>query len=908
MPVFCVRRAACVLLALIAGVCQSAAQGLPPVLNPKTYASPSGEYRLEVDPSTMHGQGAGSYRLTRGGDEVWAKTLPLTLWEAAVTDDGVTVGYAYTHGLHGFPPPEERDKLSADEWNGFFHVVILDAQGELRLNNRQKRERSCIVGHDLCYPAAKGLFVDAGNDRFVIRLADLDLNRGVETWRSYRLSDGQRLGECEPAKLMPGADRSWNIYDARPVLATPLTLVHWYVVTGSDQADDGRFALVDEQGRPVWTLERRGDYVFAAKQPDRWAVRCYLQQHSAILDVREPRRFELWFPGEKTRVKFEVRPEAACESGWSVDTIGLRDYVGVELPARVEPEFEAAKLKRLGDITLRARTAEPHPIRDLMDFDFDDQGRIGFVRREEAGRCVFVLVRPTGEVVREVPLPVSNDERTWRLIASWLTGDRWVVVRSLCGDERKSSAWLLSMEPGSLAAIDQFDCYRAESVAGTRDGGFVVLATHDYGSTASDELVAFDAAGKRRWVVKEDYSNEAALFSPEGVAVTRAGVVAVIDNVANRIQLFDKGGAYLRTIDLEKAFGQEPSYPVCVAADQKDGLIVSDFEGSPPVWRLSADGKVVGKFNPKFADGRALPLHVRVRAAPDGRLWATDCESLYRLTDAGVVDLILGTQPDPEYLSGVAAFTTDSRGLFYVVSDRTGAVHVFERDGASRHVCKPLPTDFASRLVEASITVAGDGSVYVTGTGPLEGHLQFAADGRRVGVATLAEADIEGEWHFQPRGQTRWITGWQELYLVGEDGKRSRTIKRRPDGTWLEIIGDIGVASDGSAAVVCRDSERMGPYEPVVCLFGPQGEPIRTIALPFDGYVYRMAYNGRCIVLARGAYLLILDPEGKSIRKFVPEGGSEDTYWEPFFSPDGPELLLHESRSLSVQRYEAPSF
>ena len=79
-------------------------EGPPPVLNPKTYKSPSAEFELFVDPSTMNGQGEGTYRLTRKGKVVWSGKHPFTLWEAGVTDVGIVAGYAYTHGWRGFPP------------------------------------------------------------------------------------------------------------------------------------------------------------------------------------------------------------------------------------------------------------------------------------------------------------------------------------------------------------------------------------------------------------------------------------------------------------------------------------------------------------------------------------------------------------------------------------------------------------------------------------------------------------------------------------------------------------------------------------------------------------------------------------------------------------------------------------
>src|ERR1700684_3496298 len=64
-------------------------------LSSAAYQSPSGAYTLTVIPSDIYGRKGGSCRLTRNGNEVWAKRLPFTFWKAAVTDTGVVAGYAY---------------------------------------------------------------------------------------------------------------------------------------------------------------------------------------------------------------------------------------------------------------------------------------------------------------------------------------------------------------------------------------------------------------------------------------------------------------------------------------------------------------------------------------------------------------------------------------------------------------------------------------------------------------------------------------------------------------------------------------------------------------------------------------------------------------------------------------------
>src|SRR4051794_22197077 len=122
----------------------------PSVLNPKTYRSPAGAYALTVDPSDMSGKGPASYRLTRGDRVVWDRSLPFTLWDAAVTDDGVVGGYAYTDGY---------DSIAG----GDFRIALLDTKGNVRLDHADRRAFWMIHG-----PAALfglGLFLDPANDR-----------------------------------------------------------------------------------------------------------------------------------------------------------------------------------------------------------------------------------------------------------------------------------------------------------------------------------------------------------------------------------------------------------------------------------------------------------------------------------------------------------------------------------------------------------------------------------------------------------------------------------------------------------------------------------------------------------------------------------------------------------------------
>lgn len=876
-----------------------ASEGPPPVLNPKTYLSPSGEYRLHVDPSTMYGQGKATYRLERGGQVVWEGERPFTLWDGGVTDDGLVAGYGYSHGWRGFPTEACRKELSRADWDGDFRVVILDGKGKPRLDAAEKRESSRFM-HTAPNPLAEGMFVDGENDRLVVRVADPDLNRRTATWRVYRLSDGKRLADLRPRDHLTGIPRFCDDVAVRPVRGTPLALVHWWLF---DQPPGGKFTLLGADGRPVWTLDLPGDYAVAGDQQAEFRLRDTVWQHGAILSCDQPRRFSLWHVAEKQRVSYEVRPRAGAPTAWDVVETGRTAF---NLPTKEPPQLDTRPLEHLGTIRLGQPATTQPAIRDVRQFGFDAAGRIGFVRHDADGAATFVLVTAEGRVAAEITVANAPDgrQRDWQ--CAWLRDDRWVVIGIGWGVEPAHRSLRVEAEAGTFTEMPSFACpARVERLVSDRQGGFVVLVKGEFDQ---DGVIAFDGEGQRRWRAPRKHSGPDILMSPEDVALTTDGSVAVVCSFNKVVQLFDGRGKHLRRIELKNALSREPVYPSEVGADRDGGLIVGDWQGTPPAWRITGRGRLVSSLDPKFADGRTFPLHFGIAAAPDGRLWTTDGSSLLRLTDKGVVDRILGEAPSPDNLGQVAGMTVDAQGRSYLVSDRTCAIHVFDAAGVRVRVCEPLPGDFSSNIGGAEISVAGDGR-FVLSANLFNDHgfLRFDRDGRRLGFVSEAEAGPRGAWLFKPRGPERWSIGHDAVYLVGADGKVLRTIERRPDNNWLERVQTAAVAPDGGLAVTAYDSRAI-ESRPVLCAYTPSGEPVTTIALPADGYVLRLAFNGRVVVYRQDKSWFVADVASGAVRRLavdLPENPA--SLWQCFFVAGGDELWLCEPNSRIVERYPAPA-
>jgi hypothetical protein len=864
----------------------------PTVLNPKTYRSPAGTYALTVEPSDMSGKGEASYRLTGGDQVVWARELPFTLWHAAVTDDGLAGGYAYSEGY---------DSLAA----GDFRIVLLDQQGNVRMD--QADRRALVTMHGPALPYGLGLFLDPANDRMVVRVnAPADDDR--ETWQTYRLSDGADTGRFRPQPPVPKEYTGAFVVDARPVAGTPLTLVHWHVTEYKSpparNRSGARFALIDSRGRSAWHVDLphcHGADV-AAAEPLAEPSDC-----GAILRADQPGRFDIRCIADRARVTFAVG--AGPEGGWSVREIGRAPDSPPEVPMVEVPVIPLKSLQRFR--TARLVPERPkQAVRDVMGLAVDGRGRLVFLRGARQHGHTLVILDQTGQLVSEVDLTADAMRKYGRPPHfAWVGGDRFVVVYSDWRTER-ADAWWVDALTGQVSAVVGFDCQEVKGLAGAGDGGFVALVdwSEQLGSGYSPRSAVhrFDAAGRRVWSLPADYSREPGkLFSPTDIAVTSTGRVAVLDVIRRNVSVFDAAGTFEQVIDLTATLGHKPNYPCRLTADLEGGMVVEDFHGSSPILRLHADGTVHEQLTARFADGRTSTGLQSVRVAPDGRLWTTDGHALLRLALDGTVDAVVGGDPDVTTLGTIATLAVDGRGGVYAVDGRTGTVHAFDSVGSPVRQFRPGPSDFDIGLRSPDLTVSGTGEVFL-GDHLETRWLRFAADGTRLGWESNLFDDVTETWHFVPGGTRRWVRTYHDVRLV--DGERTvvRTIARRPDGNWLESPTQVAVADDGSAAVGSGPVNPSQTCRPIINLYTRDGDPIRTFALPPPvGEYDPLAYGGDHLAVWTNAGIVLFDATGRPLWRFTPAVDPGEGLRHLFLINGGRVLLVYDGRQ-TVDWYAMP--
>ncbi|HLA85570.1 MAG TPA: hypothetical protein VJL29_12315 [Thermoguttaceae bacterium] len=883
-----------------------------PPLNPKTYYSPSSHFTFHVDPTDRQGRGPGEHVLRKDGREVWRRQLPFTLREARVFHDGAVAGYAYTLGPEGFGGKTRNDY-------GELLVVVLDPTGKVRNKHTFVRGYGKYTFEDQYpQPEVDEFVADPENNRFFVVLTDFDINRRDNEWRVYNVSTGKQTMSFHPKRWLDDAEYVRWCYPPRPLPGTPLILTQWHRIVWTPFLKGTQFALLDPSRGVVWRQTLPDDYTIPGDNTGEERLRNWMRRYSAILSVGKPGEFDLFFAKTGKRVSFAAKQDS--KGKWIVKEIGRKPFQIPSEPAENETDetvsvarsFPEKPLPYLGAIRLGAAKEDRGRLtkEEIYDFTVDAEGRFIFVRRQTEKQCDLIQVDQQGRITNTISLPSLAREGEYWVRPTWLGGQRYLVALSRSGVKAKSEAFFADFAKKKLTPLKGFDCPKVVAVAGLSDGGFVVLARHRFEYTMSEELQAYDAQGRKQWTVGEDSRDPEKLFSPEDLCVTSDGLIAVVDNIRDKVTLYDRKGRFSRAIDLKTSFHRDPQYPADIIALPDGQFIVGDAVASGgPFVRMTREGKIVNEFRLHLANGQ--PLAPRLVAGPDGRLWTTYGAAFVELDNTGAPKHTIGRLPSADRIEEIEAANVDRQGNVYVLDGKTCCIHVHDPDGRRLFVCTPKPADAQFGLSAFSnISISDAGEIFAGGSHGL--YLQYSPTGSPLGVTkSLGLDSVVEQWHHQPGTGRRWVMCYQFIALVDSNNRVLKRIERRPSNDWLLHPDELAVAPDGSLAIADSSlaiaDSLLGGDGPAVSIYSPEGRPLAMCPSPTR--YGPIAYNGRW--LAAVGYegpVFLWNASGKRILKFDP--GKQLTLKGIrflFFSTDGRELRILDGPTQTIHRFALPS-
>lgn len=855
-------------LILLVPVVVPASQSAPDILDPKTYHSPSGYWQLTVDPSDRYGAGEARYDLQRGGETLWAITLPFTFQDAVVSDDGKTAGYAYSRGHW----------VRFDDL-GDFIVAMLGTDGQVDILDSIPR-REAMVFHSPTHPSGNGLVVDHLHNRLLLRVLDFEEHETVEAWWLYDLESGTDLGRFRPDVRAGLPSPSTYLLDVHWVKGTPLFLVHVFQFARPCDQTAGpagsRFVLFDADLQPVW------DLMWPSGAQTGWAVQEHLsslRKRSTMVGHTNPGQFELLHPERNERTRFEVMQD---ESGrWSVEELeSSAELAVVVAPSEQLPGDDSRRLlSASGSINLHHGQIAPAPFHSVERFAIDEFGRFGLISR----RCDpnpealdFVVLDHTGAPVGRIDLLDYIDGCEASLQIAWQSGDQWLVAASTASSGQPATLFRIDVEERTVTPLPYFEAAKVESLARANDDRFVSLSRSDFNVNTRATVSVHDAEGGTLWNLEPDAGQR---IRADDIAVARTGEIVTLSTAGDALRLYAADGRLLESLLLEQAWGWTPNYPSTIRADHDGGLLIKDFNGTHLLVWMQLDGSVEAAFTPRFPDGQIFPIHDMAQSPLDGRLWVSDGDALFGLDTNGVVEHLIGVEPDPQVLGDIDQVYVTPAGNVYAGDRQTGAVHGFDKSGRHFFHAQPLAKDHDRGSYRNSLSATNRGDIFIeqepgSKLDFVVSMIHFDHQGQRRAVIRPDVDSIARIWMSQPDGQAHWLLGDSGLYLVDTQGSVLKAIERGAAGHWLRP--DIpAVAPDGSIALLSSRG-RFGLEPDRMDVFSATGEPLASWPAPKDLLSFvDFAFDGTLLALLIGDYkepstlsILLLDDEGRRLGQF----------------------------------------
>ncbi|MCB9838408.1 MAG: hypothetical protein H6813_03635 [Phycisphaeraceae bacterium] len=878
-----------VLMVVVGGAPASAQYGTE--YDPRDFESPSGRYRMHVEPTDRYGFEPCVVSVFVDGKRMWERTVEPSIWIGGVTDEGRAfgVGYVLEH-------TDERRPAILGEVSRM-RILSFDDAGQTTLiaEKECRRPRGVFTcgGNNPGYPFAQRLSVQPGADRVVISAYYGYNAEHPQVWWLYRLSDGADMGMSEPITSFSTANHvNHNERQTDAIPNTPLILAQW---SKSARQGDGRkhttvIGVCTTDGVIHWQRE------FEAPDDggDQWRDD-RLESRPGI--VFRPGGFTVTTPDGRETTTYLCAPDRSA-GGWGVVALDART---VEPVLQTGVSFEPGPATILGAITLDSFVEEKPAIWAITDLDIDRDGVIGFIRRDENNEPHLTRATMEGEILSDRALGELLGKHPQHIAS--MPGGRWLITGDgFSNGEFVPFVLIFDQRDGSLAAPLGWAGGALREPVALPDGGFLGLVGEDM--FRADHLASFDRFGRERWRVE--------CFTPEDVVIDRSGRLCVLEKISHRLRYFSTDGKELRVVDLDRAIGEELQYPTMLVPTIDGGVICFDYPSDEPFIRIDKDGAYAGRFRPAHPDGWSCVFYTPVRPTSDGSFWTSDHLSLIRMDSDGVWDRVLGDAPWAAPLRVIDDIALGPGDTPHVINARTHAVHVFDALGHERRLLAPAPSRFTTGYCSGSVTVAGDGAVCVSEDEyPNRRSQWFDGSGSRL-AASAEELELQtGQWRYIPGTNERWQVAGRSLRRFDADGEVAVTIERTADGDWFGYISGFAVAADGS--VVVRSSQRSRERDQtVLSVYRRDGSPVGVVDHDFDGgFIGSMAYAPPVVVFSNGDRLRFVHETGERapIEQRLPAGITDDmmnAYTNVLIPERDGEVWIWTANSPTITRVAMP--
>jgi tripartite motif-containing protein 71 len=422
-------------------------------------------------------------------------------------------------------------------------------------------------------------------------------------------------------------------------------------------------------------------------------------------------------------------------------------------------------------------------------------------------------------------------------------------------------------------------------------------------------VLAMDTGGRLLRTIRTDASVGRGQFShPYGVTIGPSGRVFVADNMNHRVVRFSTAPNYPYK-GRWGAYGTGPgrlAYPRAISSDARGNVYVTNTgndrievfdRGGGFLRSFGSSGRAPGQFN--------TPMGLAVDAAGYRAVADSVNGRIVLLAPDGAVAAVWGSpNPGPTILQRPVAVAFDAGGNAFVLDQRRARIFVFDRASGTPRRSIAAQGRGPGRLLDPSaLAIDGNGVIHVADTGN-QRVARFAADGTYLGAIT-GTGRIHGI-AVTPDGTRTYVSGTrnritvygpggEELNWFGGTGNKLGKLSV-PAQLTLDAAGDLWVADRGNHRV-----QRFGPEGQRLGMFGRRGtgsgEFLRPTGVAVD---CRGVVSVTDVDNNRVHQFTLASPPAATCAELPPLAQPPPPKYPTLPPPDGPDVSLRALRTKSL--------
>lgn len=796
------------------------------IINPKTYYSADKQYSLKVMPTNQLGIGQSNIKFSRNGILLWKKNIDSTFSDVKISKNGQIFAYSYSKGLEYKYRYKNKNTSNLTLW-------ALSKHGEIIAQDDFERGLTMTHMHANNDPQALGILLQENADTAVFRFnASMHTEDNEdEKWIQYSIKTGERKADLL-IDLSIDQDKTYG--DIHEVIA--LSNQDYYLISITKLKYDRTdkyilFYLMDTNGQIIWSHESNNEL-----DTDNQQVKKYIENNTLINYHHASKIFSITDLDIEEIISYSITNDNVIE----VSTKDLDLYESTSNATTVHKNLIEPPLF-ISSFNLSNTTKNSKMPQRISIFGLDDDNNIATLYKSKNTQ-LFTVIKPNNSIQTSFAINIKglND---YKVTSIKYKGDnKWLVLANRYDKPQPILVEVNSKDQTSKQI--KIDAKGAKKFIIHQDKSFTILAEGD-----NSYLRHFSEEGKPLWTFQHDsYGEPDYISSPESITLTKNNQIIVLDNIRNKLNIYNINGEFISTIVFKNTGSGDLNFTTqLISIDDIIYVVDSGF-----IHKFSFTGEWLGKITPTQLNGKKFSKLADMQVTKNNHIYLSDYNNVFEFDENIKHINRFGQLPNQQLLNKIAWLNTNSQGDIYLFNQESYSVIVFAANGKQKKVfsLKPskIPTDSVSGQ---KVFIDSQDTTYMN-----------------LGLSNYALFDKEGQFLRESKfdkscskycfnsylahidANVFWQDTREGLKLADFTNGSIKSIPKDANGDWLVSPNHLDIDAKGRLIVATGKFLDYGNTEKNITIIDKTGEPLSTFRLDDNSsYLSNLTFAGDYIYL-----------------------------------------------------------